>query len=715
METVITTYNRRSFIRTSATAGGGIIFGFNFFAACKPVNGSATLLADAAREWNTINGFIKIAADGIVTIMSPNPEIGQGIKTSMPMIVAEELDVDWTKVVVEQAPLNTELYTRQVAGGSQSIRQGWDSLRTAGATARQMLVNTAAKQWDVPSSECTTEKGVVHHKASGKSVSYGDLAAATVGTPVPEKVELKDPSQYKIIGTSVPNVDNYNIVTGRPLYGIDTKREGMLYGAFTHPPAFGQKLGSIDDSAARAIPGVKDVITFDNNVVVLADNTWHALQGKKALKITWTRDTEAESTTSLDTRMREFLQKSAEAPLRKDGDPERAFHDAATIVEAVYECPFLAHNPMEPMNFFADVTAERADLYGPIQTPEGTRRSVAEKLGMQESQVSIGLSRMGGGFGRRLYGHFVTEAALTSQLAKAPVQLIYTREDDMSGGIYRPACKYLFRAALDAHGNLTGYHIRGVGVNQGSCVRESNFPAAAVENYLAETHNAQSEVTVGAWRAPITNFLAFAEQSFLDEVALKVNKDPVQFRLDLMQRALDNPVGELIYEPARFIEVIKLAAEKSNWGRASDDVKQGFSVYYSHNSYVAHVADVVVQEGKPKVQKMHCAVDCGIVINQSGANTMVEGGTLDGIGHAMYGELTIKEGIAEQQNFDKFRLLRISEAMPVEMHFVNNGKSPTGLGEPALPPAAGAVGNAIFTATGKRLRKQPFVGDELLG
>ncbi len=714
MESIITKQNRRSFIKTSAAAGGGVIFGFNFFAACEPVNG-VTALSEVARDWNAINGYIKIAADGIITIMSPNPEVGQGIKTAIPMIIAEELDADWSNVVVEQAPLNTDVFKRQVAGGSQSIRFGWDFLRQAGATARQMLINSAAKQWNVPASECTTEKGVVYHKASGKSIGYGDLATATVTAAVPEKVELKDPSQYKIIGTSVPNVDNHHIVTGKPLYGIDTRRDGMLYAAITHPPAFGQKLKNVDDRAARAIAGVKDVITFDNNVVVLAASTWQAFQGKKALKIEWGRDTEAESTPSIDARMREMLQQSEAEPRRKDGDPDRAFREATTIVESIYECPFLPHNALEPMNFFADVTSDKADLYGPIQTPEGTRKSVAEALGMEESQVHIGMSRMGGGFGRRLYGGFVVEAAKASQLAKAPVQLTYTREDDTAFGLYRPAAKYRFRAALDANGYMTAFHVRGVGVNVGSCVRESNFPAAAVPNYLAESHSLSSEVTTGAWRAPVANFLAYAEQSFLDEVALKAGKDPVLFRLDHMQRALDNPVGNLVYEPARFIEVIKLAVEKSNWGKAVSGIQQGFSVYYSHNSYVAHVADISLQDAKPKVEKMHCVVDCGIVINQSGARNQIDGGTLDGLGHAMYGELTVTDGIANQQNFDTFRLMRIAESMPVEIHFVNNSKSPTGLGEPALPPAAGAVGNAIFTATGKRLRKQPFVGDELLG
>lgn len=717
MDSIITKYDRRTFIRTSAAAGGGILFGFNFLASCKPagITDTAAGIADITREWNSVNAFIRIAADGIVTIMSPNPEVGQGVKTAMPMIVAEELDVDWKHVLVEQAPLNTELYTRQTAGGSQSIRLGWDALRTAGATARQMLVNTAAAQWRVPPGECTTDFGVVHHSASGRSAGYGDLAAATVGAEVPESVTLKEPSAYKIIGQPMPNVDNHAIVTGKPLFGIDTYREGMLYGAFMHPPAFGQKLGNLDDSAARAVPGVVDVITFDNNVVVLATSTWPALQGKQRLKVSWTRDTEAESTAALDARLMEALQRNTDQPLRKDGDPERAFREAETVVEAIYACPFVPHNAMEPMNFFADVRSDRADLYGPIQTPENTRRTVSEAIGIPVDKITMGLSRMGGGFGRRLYTDFVVAASKASQIAKAPVQLIYTREEDMSSGIYRPACKYLFRAALDASGNMIAYHIRGAGVNQRNCVRETNFPAAAVPNYLAESHNITSEVTVGAWRAPITNFLAFAEQSFIDEVARRAGKDPVAFRLELFARAKDNPTGDLNYEPDRFIEVIRLTAEKSGWDSPQEGVHKGFSVYYSHNSYVAHVAEVVMKNGKPDVQKMYCGVDCGIVINPSGGNNQVEGGTIDGLGHAMYGELTIAEGKAVQQNFDTFRLIRIGEVPPVEMHYVQNGKSPTGLGEPALPPAGGAVGNAIFSATGKRLRKQPFVADSLLG
>jgi isoquinoline 1-oxidoreductase beta subunit len=489
----------------------------------------------------------------------------------------------------------------------------------------------------------------------------------------------------------------------------------LRFAAFLHPPAFGLKPHSIDDTAARAVKGVVNVVTFDHNIAVIAESTWQAFQGKNALNVEWTRDTEAENSTSLDAQMHALLEKPAESPRRVDGDPDKAFREAAQIVEAVYECPFLPHNAMEPMNFFANVTNEKAELYGPIQTPEGRRKDVAEALGMQESQVTIGLSRMGGGFGRRLYGDFVLEAAKISQLAAVPVLLTYTREDDMTAGVYRPACKYLFRAALDANGKMVGYHIRGVGVNQRNCVRESNFPAAAVPHYLAESHMLESEVTVGAWRAPITNFLAYAEQSFLDEVAEKAGKDSVQFRLDLLADAQARPVGDLSYEPDRYAGVIRLAAEKCAWGNSANTVKQGLSAYYSHNTYVAQVADVVMENGKPKVEKMTTAVDCGIVVNKSGALTQVEGGTIDGIGHAMYGNLTISDGKSEQQNFDSYRLIRINEVPKTEIHFVDNGKAPTGLGEPALPPAAGAVANAIYNATGKRLRKQPFNADGLLG
>lgn len=705
-EIIKTKYNRRSFLKVSAAAGGGMVIGFSWLTGCAPQEETMVLPS----EWFDINGYIKIGDNGIVTIMSPNPEIGQNVKTSMPMIVAEELDVAWKNVIVEQAPLNTEAFQRQVAGGSQSLRQSWKALRTAGATGRQMLVEAAAKQWGVDPSECTVSEGVITN-AKGETITYGEIAATAASLEVPEEVQLKDPKDFKIIGVDTRNVDMEDIITGKPLFGLDTKREGMLYAVALRPPAFGQKLRSFDDTQTRSVNGVVDVIQFGDKIAVLANSTWAAIKGQRALTAEWETDGLAESTSYHNEELLRLLDTPAAEPKRKDGDVKKAFAEADLVIEKVYEAPFLPHNCMEPMNFFAHVTDEKAELIGPIQTPEGTRRRVAELLGREESQISIDMTRMGGGFGRRLYGDFVLEAAEISKLAQKPVQLVFTREDDMTAGTYRPASKYKFRAAIK-DGKLTGYHLTGAGVNMGNSTRENNFPAGAVENYLVESHNLQSNITTGAWRAPITNFLAFAEQAFFDEVAHTIGADPVEFRLELFQRAKDNPVGKPGYDVDQSIGVIKLAAEKAGWGKAGEGVHQGFSTYYSHNTYVAEVADVVLEEGVPKVRKVTCAIDCGIVVNPIAAKNQVEGGVVDGIGHAMFGDLSFDNGRPQQTNFDKFRLIKMKEAPAVEVYFVENYNDPTGLGEPSLPPAGGAVANAIFSATGQRLYSQPFVKEQ---
>lgn len=697
--------DRRSFIKASVLTGGGIMLGFNWtFTGCTP----AETVKALPSEWFEINAFLKIAANGMVTIMSPNPEIGQNVKTSMPMIIAEELDVNWDDVVVEQAPLNTESYTRQVAGGSQSIRQGWTALRTTGATARKMLIQAAANQWQVDASTLHTEAGFIIN-ANGDKLGYGEVATAAAGLEVPEEVELKDPKDFKIIGTPTGNVDMEGIITGKPLFGLDYKREGMQYAVVLRPPAFGLKLKSFDDSAAKQVSGVTNVLQFGNKVAVIGNTTWAAMKGQRALQAEWEKDTDLESTAYHDETMRTLLNTKSEEPRRKDGDIESRFKEADNVIERVYEAPFLPHNTMEPMNFFAHVTDAKVDLVGPIQTPEGTRRRVAELLSRDESEISIEMTRMGGGFGRRLYGDFTLEAAEISNLTKLPIKVVYSREDDMTAGIYRPASKYKFKASIK-DGKMTGYHLVGTGVNMGNATRQDNFPASAMDDYLCESHNLRSNITTGAWRAPITNFLAYAEQSFLDEVAAKIGVDPIDFRLELFERAKSNPVGELRYEPEKFIGVTKLAREKSNWGNAGDGVFQGFSVYYSHNTYVAEVADVVEENGRPKVKKVTVAIDCGIVVNPLGAINQVQGGVIDGIGHALYGELTFEGGQPQSRNFDNYRLIRASEApFEVDVHFVENTNDPTGLGEPALPPAGGAVANALYRATGQRLYKQPFM------
>lgn len=707
MAIVKTTYNRRSFLKASIAGGGGLMLSFSWLAACNPIGSTKELPS----EWFNLNAFLSVADNGDITIMSPNPEVGQNVKTSMPMIIAEELDVNWDDVMVKQAPLNTESYVRQVAGGSQSIRQGWQSLRMAGATAREMLKNAAASKWNVNPSDCKTENGYVIHGSN--KVSYGEVASMAATMEVPAEVKLKDPSEYKIIGTNKGNVDIEGIITGKALFGIDVKKEGMQHAVVLRPPAFGLKLKSFDDSEARKVNGVSNVLQFGNKIAVLANSTWAAMKGQSLLKAEWEKDTMLESTSYHDKTMRDLLNKKAAEPKRNDGNARAQFAKADKVIEKVYEAPFLPHNAMEPMNFYGNVTAEKAEFIGPIQTPERTRTQIAELLGRPESEITIDMTRMGGGFGRRLYGDFALEAAEISNIAKVPVKVVFSREDDMTAGTYRPGSKYKFRAAIK-DGKMVAYHLVGTGVNMGNATRENNFPACTLDHYLVESHELKSNITTGAWRAPITNFLAFAEQSFFDEVASELGQDPVQFRLDMFARAKENPVGDLQYDVDKSIGVIKLAAEKSGWGKAPEGVYQGFSTYYSHNTYVAEVADVVMQGNTPVVKKVTCAIDCGIVINPMAAINQVQGGVIDGIGHAMYGDFSFEEGQPQFKNFDKYRMIRMKESPEVEVHFVKSNNDPTGLGEPALPPAGGAVANAIAKATGKRFYKQPFIKEQIV-
>jgi isoquinoline 1-oxidoreductase beta subunit len=707
--------SRRNFLKLAAAAGGGLLIGFNWLESEAAT--SAALPAGGAVAGADFNSYLSINPQGIITILSPNPEVGQGIKTAFPIIVAEELDADWTKVVVEQAPLDTKKFERQVAGGSGSIPHSWQRLRKAGATARLMLMEAAAKRWNVPVGELTTDKGFVVHASSNRRLSYGELATEAAQVSVPADVKLKDQKDFKLIGSTVKNVDNPKIITGKSLFGIDFYREGMLF-SMIQRPAFGYKLKSVDSKSAKAMSGIVDVVTFDNNVAVVGKSTWQVKKAKDALKIEWEKADNLESTADHNRLFKELLDSKEATVRRKDGDVDAAFKSAAKVVTAEYQCPFLPHNPLEPMNFFAHVRPDGAELVGPTQTPELARNETAKLLGISPDKVTVQLTRMGGGFGRRLKADYVIEAVQVSKLVNAPVKVIWTREDDMTGGSYRPAVRYRFEAALDAQGNMIGYKLRGVSINAGNSTREDNFPSGAVDNLLIDSVDHKSPITTGPWRAPITNFLAFAEQSFIDEVAQAAGKDPVQFRLELLDKAKQKPVGAIKYDIDRMKGVIQLAAEKSGWGKKKNSdgrpVAQGFSVYFSHRSYVAQVGEVVMQKGKPVLQKVYSAADCGVVINQSGARQQVAGCIVDGIGHAMYGNITFKDGVPEQKNFNEYRLIRLNEIPEVEVHFVDNGIEPTGLGEPSLPPAGAAVANAIFKATGKRLRNQPFVEENVL-
>ena len=723
----IDNFSRRNFLKTSILASGGMLIGFNLLKACKP---EAVMPVDIeSLNFNDFNAFIKISNDGYITVFSPNPEIGQGVKTSMPMIIAEELDVEWSKVNVIQGVLDTKNFKRQIAGGSQSIRSSWDAFRQTGATAKQMLVNAAAIKWNVDASTCKASKGIITN-ANGDKLGYGEVVKEAALLEVPEDVKLKEIKDYTIIGQEIVNVDMDKIILGKPLFGLDYKAEGMVYASVLRPPIFGQKLESFDASEAKKINGVLDVITIGekvrkyiqlgkknwtfklsetDKVVVIAENTWAAIKGKKVLSAIWLDDTKLESTEDHDNILTKILDTKKSNIRREDGNVEKAFSTADKVVEKTYHSPFLPHNCMEPMNFYADVTADKIHLVGPVQTPEYAAAVVADMLGYDVNNVHLEMTRMGGGFGRRLYGDFVYEAAEISAVIKKPVKLISTREDDMTTGIYKPSVKYRIKAALK-DGKVTSYHLKEAAIGSNMYGSIPNFfPAGCIPNYKVETGNYKSNITTGAWRAPYTNFLAFAEQSFFDELAIELNVDPIQLRIDLLQNVKETDDKRIEYSGQRMEDTIKLVREKANWGKTPEGVYQGFAAYYSHNTHVAEIAEIELKNGLPIIKKVTVAVDCGVVVNPSGARNQVEGGVLDGIGHAMYADFSFKNGKPEYENFDSYRLIRMNETPQVEVHFVKNNLSPTGLGEPGLPPAGGAVSNAINAALGKRMYKQPFV------
>ncbi len=693
-----TTHSRRNFLKVSALSGGGMLISFSLL----------NLTAEAKALDETLftpNAYIKIGADGSIVLFAPNPEIGQGVKTSLPMIVAEELGVDWKKISVELAPLDSRM-GRQTAGGSGSVRGRFTELRTVGATAREMLIAAAAQQWNVPVSECTVDNGEVIHKASGKKLSYASLASAAAKLEVPAKPTLKDAKDFKLIGTRIKDVDAHKIVTGQPLFGIDTRREGMLFAMVSRPPAYGKTLGEVNDAAALKIDGVKKVVKIKNAVAVLATSTWAAKKGRDALVIQWNATEKLENTAEHFATFKTMLDKPTATPQRNDGDVDAAVQGAVKVLDVTYEIPTLSHGQMEPLNFFANVKDGKVELFGPTQVPAAVRTEVSKQLGIPEANITISSPRQGGGFGRKLMTDNGVEAALISAAAQAPVQVQWTREDDMQNDFYRPAEMWRYRAALSAT-DLLSWHQSGVGIGRG--VRGDSYVAGAIANYRAEGQGLTSNTPTGWWRAPGANTLAYVAESFMDEVCTALKKDPIAFRLELLKKAKEQTVGKINYDPEKYKSVIELVAKMSKWGSKTPGVFRGFSTWFSFGSYVAQVVDVQMVDGQPKVKKVYCAVNCGRVINLSGAENQVQGSIVDGISHAMFPKVTFVNGAVAETNFHTYKFLRMKDAPnEIEVQFVESDEAPTGLGEPALPPIAAALANAIFAATGKRLRKLPF-------
>ncbi|MDB5276314.1 MAG: isoquinoline 1-oxidoreductase [Ferruginibacter sp.] len=746
MENNTTNHSRRSFLKSSLLAGGGLMISFSGLAKFN-FDGKTTVV-NGSEEWSEVTGYIKITPDNLIKILNPNPEFGQNVMTSLPMIIAEELDVDWQKIMVEMGPHDNMKLGPQFTGGSNSVRMYWKPLREAGAAARNMLMQAAAQTWAVPVEEITTKAGTLYHEKSGKSGTYGAFASKASAIAIPKGVKLKDIRSFNTVRNSKKNVEGQKIVTGKPLFGMDHTQEGMLIAMIEHPHAFGMKLKSFDATETLKMPGIKDVFsmklyedgfeqagfdtrTFNDLLVVVGNTTWEVMNARKKLKVIWEpiaerKETIAgfrgknevtipaglESTTTQLAKMTALAKQPAKQ-LRRDGDPETAFKNAAHILERTYTAPFLAHNCMEPMNFFAHVTEEKALLVGPHQAPGWIEPTVSKILNLPPDKIEIQMTRMGGGFGLRAYGHYVIEAALISKKVKAPIKLVYSREDDMTYGIYRPMYMATYRAALDANKNLIAFHVKGGGIPE-HAVHPNRFPAGTVDNYLAEGWEIPSNITIGAFRAPGSNFNAASEQSFLDELAEFAGKDPIDFRLALLKRGKENPVGKNNeYDADRYAGVLNLVKEKSGWNAPENKkYSRGVAAYFCHNSYAAHVVDMVKKDGQPYVERVFSALDCGVVINPDAAINMVQGAVVDGIGNALYGGLTHKDGAAEQNNFNRYRMIRMKEApKTIEVHFVENNIDPTGLGEPPFPPVFGAVANALHKNMGKRFYNQPFSKD----
>lgn len=696
----IPSVSRRNFLRVSMIAGGGMLVGFSSLG-----RNQEEQLEDTAF---TPNAFIKITPDGKITLLAPNPEIGQGVKTSLVMLIAEEMNVDWQKVEVEIAPLDAK-YGSQTTGGSGAIRSRYAPLRKAGATARVLLIAAAADTWGVAAADCYAEGGFVVNKTSGKKLSYGELASKAASMPIPANIPLKEAKDFTLIGTRVKDVDAKAIVTGKPLFGIDTRREGMLFAVVARPPAHGKKLQSFDDSAALKVNGVKKVVQVKNSVAVLASSTWAAIKGRNALKINWEDAAKLESTTDHDKSFRELLNKPAATPNRNDGDVDTAMSAATKQLDVYYEVPVLSHAQMEPLNFYADVRDGKAELYGPTQVPQNLVSSVARELNIPVANITLGLPRQGGGFGRKLRPDNGIEAALISQAAQCPVQVQWTREDDMQNDFYRASGMFRFKAAIK-DGNLEAWQQSFACLSNGRS--PDTYPAGALKNLRIESHSLPTNIPTGPWRAPTHNVQAFANESFMDEVATELKKDPVAFRLELFRKAKEQPIGRLAYDPDKFISVVELVAKMSNWGKTPANTYRGFSTWFSFNSYVAQVVEIKMDKGKPRVTKVYCAVNCGKVVNLSGAENQVQGAVVDGLGHAMYTKLTFQQGAAMQTNFGPYNFVRMKNTpLDVVVGFVPSEEDPTGLGEPGLPPIAPALANALFAATGKRFRKMPFADE----
>ncbi|MEW5806284.1 MAG: xanthine dehydrogenase family protein molybdopterin-binding subunit [Acidobacteriota bacterium] len=702
--------SRRDFIRVVSMSGSGLLLAFHI-PAIASINSS-----EAPSESFEPNAFLRIDKDGRVTITVARSEMGQGVLTSIPMLIAEELEADWSKIRVEQAMAHPQKYGSMITGGSSSVRLGWEPLRKAGATAREMLIAAATQIWGVDRSTCRADNGAIIHAVTGKRLSYGELVETASRLPVPENVPLKDSKDFRIIGKRMPRLDSVDKISGKATYGIDVKVSGMLIATVARSQVIGAKVRSFDAAKAKTVRGVRDVVQIQSGVAVVADSTWAAIQGRNVLVIDWDEGPNKNLSSSEIRKMFEEKSKEEGVAARKEGDFASAFTSALKKLEAVYELPFLAHTPLEPMNCVADIRSDRAEVWAPSQTPQWAQETVSRVAGLPVEKIMLHVPLLGGGFGRRLMYDYASEAAQVSKAVGAPVKLVWTREDDMTHDFYRPASYHNVAAGIDAEGRLTAWkhHITAPSIMaqlfpeqplegapdavDGAAQIEYQIPNILVDYVMANT-----PVPVMWWRSVYNSQNPFVNESFIDEIAHATNADPFDLR------------RKLLPETSRLRGVLELAAQKAGWGRPLPARwGHGIAGHFSFGSYVAQVAEVSVSANwKVKVHRIVCAVDCGHFVNPDTIEAQMEGGIIFGLSAAMRGEITIEKGTVVQKNFNDYNPLRIDEIPSIEVHIQKSSEAPGGIGEPGVPPVAPAVCNAIFAATGKRIRKLPIMSSNL--
>jgi isoquinoline 1-oxidoreductase subunit beta len=724
------TISRRQFVVTGVVAGAGVLIGVRYSGSL--VRAQESDPGAKQKAPNPFVAYVHVKPDGQISLIVAKSEMGQGIKTGLAMVLAEEAEVDFASVKVEQAETRPDLYAHLGTGGSGSTMENFTPLRRAGATVRDLMIAAAAAKWNVLASECEAKKGTVLHAKSARKAGYGELVEAAEKLPLPdlEKVQLKDEAKFELIGHPTARVDVPSKVNGSAQFGIDVRVPEMVFAVVARCPTFGGKPAHFDATKAKGVAGVRDVFEIPafgadkftaGGVVVVADSTWAAMKGRDALDITWERGAaSSESSEGMRAALREAAAKPGKR-VRNDGDVDAVLVNGAKKIEAVYEMPLLAHATMEPMNITAHVRGGQAEVWAPTQSPDWVQGTVAQVLGIKPDKVVVHTTLMGGGFGRRYMADFPAEVAQVAKVVGKPVQLVWTREDDMTHDFYRPATCHRMQGAVDAKGRpaawfhtLASTSIRGYwdpkAAPESQEVGGAKEMPYAIPNVRLEFNPVASAVPRAWWRSVENSFNGFAVESFIDELAVAAGQDPMQFRKSLLVKPAnwkaksdDDP------DPARLHGVLELAAEKAGWGTPLRKGRgRGIAAFCSFGSYFAEVAEVTVKGSDFKIDRIVAAVDCGQIVNPESVRSQTEGAIIYGLSAALKNEITIKNGAVEQTNFDGYDPIRISEAPPIEVHLVINHEDPGGMGEPGLPPAAPAVSNAIFAASGQRLRKLPF-------